>query len=1232
MRICISIVLVGWCAVAMAGEKRAANLWWRGVSEFSQAQITNSMSASVRQPGTAGGVAMPAIFLHPQNEQRSTASFPEIRFEIGESRLLFLLTHVGIADGFTWGDKEHPADGARFYVRAGERDVLTAEVKASEWIPKAALLYQSPAGGGTFATNIALQTDCGPAANSNYDWAMFGDPLLVDLPDEPLRERTAVSGASGVLVCEVESGEGEIFVEALDADGKPIENVVAQQTISQAGMTFVRFDFGQARRCTQWQWRAEGLRIGAAWGGSWEPRLQMLHYGPTQAVILAGESIRMRVAVRNEGMGTLLPDHRTYVQWSEGQTTIERLDPGEMAIVEFDLGVRDVGLTTTDVAVVCGTVSTPETTQVEVWPKLLDLPRKRPLKAEVIELNKDYLILQNPHCRWVLYRRGQAQGALLYVWVKGRWELGGSIGPWLKWAPTATSWLTPKWEGFVAGATESGVELKMTSTEGPLVAQLHGFLPDDSPGMKVSLTLRATQDLDVLAVWGPAIHAGDRNTKGDKGLAIFPGLEYLEGVERSSSTRDLAPPLNERWTPHRFKITIPMMMVETRKGGPVVGVVWDPNQRWDGEHGQPATRFASPDFLTHQDSHLMQLGIPSVPEFIPESAERATAPVRLQVGEEWRLEQTIVAGVPEPDATGALVWFEELVGYPEAEAAPRSFKEEIELCRHAFMKTVWDAEAQKSRHVVGWASANSPGHATLLLMDARAVAEGEVKRQLLERVDLVGANTIRDSGEAGLASSALCHIMGWEFPYHWGHLPGALDGMKQAAYGAVNTQEADGGWGYYPDEKRKALGEAGTRVMGIAGRNAYLLAKWVAISGDPIAEAALRRALAHMEQYTVPRGAQGWECPILEPDVLASAYAVRAYVWTYMVTGEQKWLEKAQFWARTGLPFQYAWDDGQRPGMRYASIPVFGSTFFTHTWIGLPVQWCGLVYAYGLQELMRFDEDNLWRKQAEGITVSAMHQQWPWGLNDELTGTYPDSYGAWFTRRNPVYINPENIQLNLLALHGLDPGLRSVPVKANGGLLHVTAPGEVTAKFNNGTLTLDLKYLPSQRAYVTIAPVNVEAVIARNAEVGATLEADTAGLNILVVGLQADGQGKASVQLQGVHRHIPAARRSRASWNFQRDAEDWRAGNGCDVYVQGGSLVIRGTAEDPYALSGDVAFAANSCKQLTARVRLRGGKEVGLFWRCSISPNWGPDKNSKVSVPTEGEWREITWDLATHPW
>ncbi len=45
--------------------------------------------------------------------------------------------------------------------------------------------------------------------------------------------------------------------------------------------------------------------------------------------------------------------------------------------------------------------------------------------------------------------------------------------------------------------------------------------------------------------------------------------------------------------------------------------------------------------------------------------------------------------------------------------------------------------------------------------------------------------------------------------------------------------------------------------------------RYARITGDREAQAAGERALAFMESFRVPRGAQGWECPVYEPDILA---------------------------------------------------------------------------------------------------------------------------------------------------------------------------------------------------------------------------------------------------------------------------------------------------------------------------------------------------------------------------
>ncbi|MBM4048853.1 MAG: hypothetical protein FJ279_27445, partial [Planctomycetes bacterium] len=778
-------------------------------------------------------------------------------------------------------------------------------------------------------------------------------------------------------------------------------------------------------------------------------------------------------------------------------------------------------------------------------------------------------------------------------------------------------------------------------------------LPANSEAMDVVLKAQARQQVALGALRGPAVCVGDRTrtlksgdfsygTGAKKGQAFFPGLEYLEGDEPSSSTRDLAPPLHLRLVPHKFKVTVPMMMVETQPGGPAMAVVWDPRQKWDGEHSAPAACFASPNFVAQQDNHLMQLFVPSVPDYVAENERTASLkPYVLEPGKDLTLRQFIVAGKPPLDATGGFTWLDRLVGFPSAESWPRSFEDEMALCRHGFMKTVWDEASQKHLHYVGSGKANAPGFATLMLMDARAVAKGDEKRRLLERVKLVAEKTLREQGVGGLVSHALCHVMSGEFPYHWGHLPGALEGLRAQAYASLDSQEADGGWGYYPDEKRSKLGERGTRVIGISARHAYLMAKYAAITGDPEVLDGLKRALEHLRRFKVPRGAQGWECPILEPDVLASAYAVRAYVWTHIATGEERWLDDARYWARTGLAFQYAWDDAQHPGMRYASIPVFGSTFFTHTWIGLPVQWCGLVYAYALQELMRFDRHEWWRKQAEGITVSAMFQQWPMD-SEKLAGSYPDSWGQWFTRRNPVHINPEDIAVNVLALKGLDPGLRSVGVKLGDGVVRLTAPADVKASVSGQQVQAEMKYVPGETFYATLAPVAVsegtriavaEQVLPRRETLaaGETGWAYDARLKALAVGMKADAGGTARLTASGLSYSLPETPKLKVGWEFESDAEGWSAGHSCQVKAENGRLVITVTGHDPYALSGPAEIPANTHKRLRMRLRLSAGRGVALFWRSKQAPNWGPDKETLVNVSATGGWHEVTFDLSKHP-
>ncbi|HJN14351.1 MAG TPA: hypothetical protein QGH10_02610, partial [Armatimonadota bacterium] len=147
---------------------------------------------------------------------------------------------------------------------------------------------------------------------------------------------------------------------------------------------------------------------------------------------------------------------------------------------------------------------------------------------------------------------------------------------------------------------------------------------------------------------------------------------------------------------------------------------------------------------------------------------------------------------------------------------------------------------------------------------------------------------------------------------------------------------------------------------------------------------------------------------------------------------------------------------------------------------------------------------------------------------------------------------------------------------------------------------------------------------------GETGAAYVTELAALVMGAKANDGGIASFSVPGIRRYLPAQPKPRTSWEFRKDAEGWETQNDCNVNGQGGSLTVTTTGDDPYVASGPCEINATRFPQVKARVRLTGGGEVGLFWRSSGSPAWGPDKEVQARVKADGDWHEIAWDLGDH--
>src|SRR5207253_4383048 len=135
-----------------------------------------------------------------------------------------------------------------------------------------------------------------------------------------------------------------------------------------------------------------------------------------------------------------------------------------------------------------------------------------------------------------------------------------------------------------------------------------------------------------------------------------------------------------------------------------------------------------------------------------------------------------------------------------------------------------------------------------------------------------------------------------------------------------------------------------------------------------------------------------WEVPLHTPDILASAYLVRAYTLGYEVTGDNDFLDQARYWAWTGVPFIYLTPPTDKPVGVYSTIPVFGATQFTAPlWIGLPVQWCGLVYSDAIRRFARHDPSGPWIELANGIARAGL-QHTHLATDANYQGLLPDSF------------------------------------------------------------------------------------------------------------------------------------------------------------------------------------------------------------------------------------------------
>lgn len=568
----------------------------------------------------------------------------------------------------------------------------------------------------------------------------------------------------------------------------------------------------------------------------------------------------------------------------------------------------------------------------------------------------------------------------------------------------------------------------------------------------LSLKCVPMKDVPLFALRFPRLYVGERSWGERKSYALFPGLEFLKENERSSSTRDANPPASDRWAPHPYKITIPLMSVSSPSCA--VTLLWDANQKWNETDCFPSALFVSPNFLEGGANHLLGLFIPSIPKWTRENSVQADSPYIAKAGKPITLTCRLAITEGEDVLLSIKEW-KKAFGLPKPKL-PRSITDEMELCSICYTDVIWNEEA------FGWL----PWTGVPYQLDVN------VSFALLKMANYIAKESLR--GKAlSLARRTLLPARpsnSLEVAFRLGGLEEALKNTKNSAIEMMKSQKEDGSWVFQPDEQRKTLGEEGSTEIGICAPPAAAILRWAILSGDREALEKGLLALKFMDRFHIPAGAQTWECPLHAPDIYASAVAIPPYLYAYEITKDKHYLERAKELAMAGIPFVYLWKSPERQRvMLGATIPIFGATFYVLPWFARPVQWNGLAYAHSLRLLSQYDSSFPWVDIADLILQSAMEQQ---AVEGEYKGLYPDSFELISNTPFAPWLAPILILRNLFWLSGDPLDIHFKVLDVPKGKIHLACGVKMNVTFEE-KLVIETEKGDLESAYITIAQVGV---------------------------------------------------------------------------------------------------------------------------------------------------------------
>lgn len=711
------------------------------------------------------------------------------------------------------------------------------------------------------------------------------------------------------------------------------------------------------------------------------------------------------------------------------------------------------------------------------------LPKEPAWPKPVTEaLRDDVLILQSGDVK-LLHSRGSFGGFAINV--AGHRMAGGSANQLIGYERHGkVAWLNLA-EGrsqSVSKASEKIVSrVKLTDADGVewTIDQL--FSPGAMNGtINVETHLVVSEDRDVVFFPLFFIFPGVGSFGEKRGQALFAGVEYLDAPDDSSSEADIVGPESRRQLPDFRKNTFPLMAVQADER--YIGLIWDRKPEFGAFFDSPDRRFAS-------GGHAMGVVFPgSDGSNRPEGSLLPYNSTRLPGGKSLVFKAVVIGGKGE-SVVPAVKKYVDLRGVPELVADAGIRRAYLEESVRGWLESSIGKHGLFSHAYWPGNSSFPPQPAADAAVFMKWLARSTADSSAAMRLEAAAEEAISRVKPTDFNESNIAHVTFPVASLLYGHVAENAEQALVRGRKLLSRFERDGSVRYKAHPAGPNLGKTHfvNEANGLTAQLVLQVLECAAVSGDPVLLREGERLLRALDKFadSVPRGAQTWEIPLHAPDILAAAWLVRAYTLGYELTGDSRCLELAKYWAWTGVPFVYLENPNARPIGLFATIAVLGATEWTApVWIGLPVQWCGLVYADALYRLMRHDTADaaFWKRLADGITLSGMQQLFPDGEGRELRGLLPDSFNLQYQLRNGPAVNPGTLQADAVRLLG-GPLLYDFRVFRNQGVT-VHAPGtiEVDAEADQRSVSFTLQGWSTSPYYILMTGVKAEPSVLVNGE------------------------------------------------------------------------------------------------------------------------------------------------------